>query len=139
MPVSLRFLILIIIQTLMCVSCGGANDKRLTEEEKESQEKVEAAQGETLSCDLAAVENAVADHITYETGAGCPDACDACIYSDDSERNTCSATCETDSDCEIGQKCVGCFTIFVCATVCEAQSECRFDETCESGLCLKNN
>lgn len=124
---------------LLLMSCGVSENKRLTEEEKETQEAVEAAQGDTLSCELSASDNTIADHITYETGAPCPDSCDACVYSDESEQSTCTETCEKDSDCDIGEKCVGCFTQFVCVKECTSEGECRFDETCESGICLLKN
>jgi hypothetical protein len=121
---------------LIMMGCGVSENKRLTEEENETKEAVEAAQGETLSCELSASDNTVADHITYETGASCPDSCDACVYSDESEQGFCSDTCETDSECNIGEKCVGCFTLFACAKVCGSEGDCSFNENCESGICL---
>ena len=124
---------------LIITSCGVSEDKRRTEEENETKEAVQAAQGETLSCELSASDNTVADHITYETGSSCPDSCDTCVYSDDSQQSACSSVCETDNDCDIGEQCVGCFTQFVCVKECASEGECRFDETCESGICLSNN
>ncbi len=141
MKTALRFIFMAILNLclILIMGCGVSEDKRRTEEENETKESVEAAQGETLSCELSASDNTIADHITYETGAPCPDSCDACVYSDESEQSACSGTCEKDSDCDIGEKCVGCFTQFVCAKECASEGECRFDETCESGICLSNN
>jgi hypothetical protein len=130
---------------LLLVGCGVEEDKRHTEEKEETgetgeteetEEAVKATQGETLVCELSPSVNTIADHITYETGSVCSSACEGCMYSDDSEQSACSTLCETDSDCDIGAKCVGCFTLFVCAKACESEGDCSFSEDCESGICL---
>jgi hypothetical protein len=127
------------LSLLFLAGCGAVEDKRHTEEKEETegtQEAVKATQGETLACELSSSVNTIADHITYETGSVCSSACEGCIYSDDSEQSVCATLCETDSDCDIGVKCVGCFTLLACAKTCESEGDCSFSEGCESGICL---
>ena len=113
----------------------GTQDNGVADE-KEVENSV-PAKGETLSCQLAATsDQTIADGLTYESQPTCLSPCDTCIYDNDNHQNSCTETCDTDSDCDTGLKCVGCFTTFVCAKVCEDNGDCSADEQCQSGICL---